>query len=42
MIESIHKENDTTYRINTDISIDNFFDFFSLSPDDNSESIHYR
>lgn len=37
-IESIYKENDTTYRINTDISIDNFFDFFNLSPDDNSES----
>ena len=39
-IELIYKENDTTYRINTDISIDNFFDFFnlSLSPDDNSES----
>lgn len=37
-IELIYKENDTTYRINTDISIDNFFDFFNLSPDDNSES----
>lgn len=37
-IESIYKENDITYRINTDISIDNFFDFFNLSPDDNSES----
>ena len=36
--ESICKENDTTYRINTNISIDTFFDFFHLSPDDNSES----
>lgn len=37
-IESIHKENDTTYRINTNISIDNFFDFFNLSPDETTES----
>lgn len=36
--ELIYKENDTTYHINTDISIDNFFDFFNLSPDDTSES----
>ena len=37
-IELIYKENDTTYHINTSISIDNFFDFFNLSPDDTSES----
>ena len=37
-IESIYKENDTTYRINTGISIDNFFVFFNLSTDDTSES----
>lgn len=37
-IESIIKENDTTYRVKTNISIDAFFDYFHLVFDDTIES----
>lgn len=37
-IESIVKENDVTFRVNTNISIDAFFDYFNLVPDDHIES----
>lgn len=37
-IEFIVKENDATFRVNTNISIDAFFDYFNLVPDDRIES----
>lgn len=37
-IEFIVKENDATLRVNTNISIDAFFDYFNLVPDDRIES----